>query len=114
MRHKFAVTFKLTGDPPASSGPAGGASVYRRCLTYRDGPMKYARLRLDAMGNLAAAIDRYANGQYEQYLRMDESFSYMERNPNVTPDSLCSFAELVPVERFEQTLKVLVSNYGAR
>jgi TonB family protein len=107
MRHKFAVTFKLTGDPPASSGPAGGPSVYKRCLTYRDGPMRYTRLRLDAMGNVAAAIERYANGQYQQYLRMNEMFSYMERNPNATPDSLCSFAELIPLEAMEQTLRQL-------
>jgi protein TonB len=107
MRHRFAVTFKLTGDPPASAGPAGGPSVYRRCLTYRDGPMRYTRLRLDAMGNVATAIDQYANGQYQQYLRMNEMFSYMERNPNATPDSLCSFAELIPLEAMEQTLRQL-------
>jgi TonB family protein len=107
MRHRFAVTFKLTGDQPASAGPAGGPGVYQRCLAYRDGPMRYTRLRLDAMGNVAAGIDRYANGQYEQYQRMDEMFSYMERNPNATPDSLCRFAELIPLEAMEQTLRQL-------
>ena len=38
---------------------------------------------------------------------MNQSYSYMERNPNATPDSICSFADLIPVEAMEQTLRQL-------
>ena len=114
MRHAFSVTFKLTDDESASGTGAGSPSVYRRCLTDPAGPKAFTEARLNRMGSLARAIDQYANGQYETYLRMRESYGYMERNPNGTPDSICSFADLIPVESFEKTLQQLQSNNGAR
>lgn len=114
MRHVFAVTFKLTDEESAPAGTAGSPSVYRRCLSDPAGPKAFTRLRLNRMGAYAYALDEYSNGQYDQYLRMNQSYSYMERNPNATPDSICSFADLIPVENFEHTLQNLQSNYGAR
>ena len=110
MRHAFSVTFKLTDDESASGTGAGSPSVYRRCLTDPAGPKAFTEARLNRMGSLARAIDQHANGQYDTYLRMRESYGYMERNPNGTPDSICSFADLIPVERFEKTLQQLQSN----
>ena len=102
-----ATSSPVTTNESTPTGTAGSPSIYRRCLTDPAGPKAFTEARLNRMESLARAIDQYASGQYDTYLRMRESYSYMERNPNGTPDSICSFADLIPVEAMEQTLRQL-------